>query len=90
MEERVKVVAFLSKLGKLMTVTQRKYRSHFGVTDRPAANTIQAIVRRFQERESVKDRERNGRQIFEMNGARCELCAVCEKTRAAEFEDFKN
>ena len=61
LEHRIKVVELFFESGKSVITTQRRYCSHFGVRDAPAANTIKAIVKRFQESGSVQDAERSGR-----------------------------
>ena len=55
LEYRIKVVELFFESGKSVLTTQRRYCSHFGVKDAPAANTIKSIEKRFQESGSVQD-----------------------------------
>uniref|UniRef100_A0A0N5C0I3 DUF4817 domain-containing protein n=1 Tax=Strongyloides papillosus TaxID=174720 RepID=A0A0N5C0I3_STREA len=59
--ERIKIVELYYANKCSASLTQKAYRKHFNVGTAPSSSTIRNMVKRFEERGSVKDLRRSGR-----------------------------
>ena len=59
--QRTKIVEFYLLSQKSIILTQRRYRAHFNTRDALTKKTIRAVVAKFGETGSVRDRSKTGR-----------------------------